>query len=222
MRFDATHAAKPPPFNSEHLMQQLRPPCSGRHGHHRPPLACQAASCDSPLPRQVFHGGGAAPPPILAAHEQMTAMRMYVSGNSSFTLDYDALLSASIGHGGSWERDEGTGRVRHVGLNVTPAVLHVPGMGKTRICAEPALHTYLRESRGRAPLPDDTVEFFDLDFRRLQVPRSTWELVRLPPNMCTRHCPRDCVMGVAPRTTLAGGGGRSVEGRGPVGNKRKP
>ena len=72
-------------------------------------------------------------------------MRMYVSGNSSFTLDYDALLSASIGHGGSWERDEGSGRVRHVGLNVTPAVLHVPGMGKTRICAEPVLHTYLRE-----------------------------------------------------------------------------
>ena len=91
-----------------------------------------------------------------------------------------------------------------------------------RICTEPALHTYLRESRGRAPPPDDTVEFFDLDFRRLQVPRSTWELVRLPPNMCTRHCPRDCATGVAPRKTLAGGGGRAVEGRGPFGNNRQP
>lgn len=110
-------------------------------------------------------------PPVLAAHEQMTAMRMYVSANSSFVLDYDALFSASIGHGGRWIRDE-AGRVRLDSLNVTPAVLHVPGSGKTRICSERALYMYLSESREHPP-PVGTVEFFYLDFRRLQVPRST-------------------------------------------------
>ena len=118
-------------------------------------------------------------------------MRAFVSGNSSFTLDWSAHLSATIGHGGAWERDGSRGPLRLAGLNATPAVLHLPGMGKTRLCKTPVLAELLRESREHVP-PASTVEFYDLAFRRLQVPSPAWELVRLPPHLCTTQCPVGC------------------------------